>query len=120
MKDYITVATFHAVEKAEPLRARLQEAGIPAATADETALQRFLFFSTPRAAFKVRVTKDDFDRASQYVIQHGELMRFAVKCPDCGSSRVQYPQYTRKFFIPALAALARSLVGAKRKYYCQV
>lgn len=122
MSDYITVATFHSMDKAEPLTARLNQAGIKAETDDESNLQRFLFFSSPRAAFKVRVHQGDFKPATdllhQWDLQEG-IMRQAVRCPECASSRVQYPQYTRKFFTPALVAMVRALVGAQRKYYCQ-
>src|SRR5260370_713983 len=46
--------------------------------------------------------------------------REASRCPECKSLHVDYPQFTRKFFIPNLAMGFLAALGAVEKdYYCQ-
>jgi len=47
----------------------------------------------------------------------GVLAR-AVVCPQCQSSRVEYPQFTRKFFTPRLGSLLCAIGMLRRGYYC--
>ena len=62
-----TVATFSDIEKAEGVKKRLAEAGIPAEVLDESNLQKFWFFSKPLAADKVVVDQHDFDKAREFL-----------------------------------------------------
>lgn len=74
------------------------------------------------AAFRLKVHKKDFEAAlrllSEWQTAEG-VLRDAVCCPKCGHSRIEYPQFTRKFLLPNLVSLA-SVVGIiEREFYCQ-
>jgi len=49
----------------------------------------------------------------------GNLLRDAIHCPECGSSRVEYPQFTRKFILPNFGALLCAIGLMEWKFYCQ-
>jgi hypothetical protein len=118
----LTVATFHEKEHAQPVLQRLKDAGIPARLCDETKMQKFWFMSKPLAAHKICVEEADFDRATQFLkeahMSEG-LMANAVCCPQCGSSQIEYPQTTRKFFIPTLVEIAFPTGVTQKQYYCE-
>src|SRR6266478_439720 len=77
----------------------------------------------PEAGIRLEVPAQDFERACQLLldwdIADGSL-REAIRCPECKSLHVDYPQFTRKFFIPNLAMGFLAALGAVEKdYYCQ-
>ncbi len=118
----LTLATFHDKQKAEAARQRLIQAGIPAKLRDESRIQRFWFMSKPLAAEKILVEEHDFERAQaamkQLDIAEG-VFNDAVRCPQCGSSQVEYPQTTRKFFVPTLIELSFGAGLVPKGYYCE-
>lgn len=118
----LTVATFNEKEQAEAVRKRLEEAGIHAEVYDESKLQKFWFFSKPRAGEKVRVDEQDFDRAREVLqgldaAEH--VLDQAVRCPQCHSSRIEYPQFTRKFITPTLVEIFCTTKLVEKSYYCE-
>src|SRR5438552_494269 len=118
----IAVATFNELEKAELVRQRLLQAGLHPVIHDESTLQRFWFMSRPSAAEKVEVPKDEFERAEQFLRERDQaedILHDAVRCPQCKSSRIEYPQFTRKFVLPTLAELFVLLRIVPREYYCE-
>lgn len=118
----MTVATFSDLDKAEAVSARLNRAGIHASVKDETKLQRFWFLSKPLAADKVIVQEKEFERAMQELktadaqehLLHGE-----VRCPECGSAEIEYPQFTRKFMTTTAVEILCLLHVLDRTFYCQ-
>jgi hypothetical protein len=119
--DPVTVLTFNEREQAEPARLKLEQAGIPATIYDERRLQRVWLVREPLAGIRVRVDHKDYERAQE--VLRGwvgdEVLRDAVHCLECGSSRVEYPQFTRKFITPGFGALL-CLVGLiEREFYCE-
>ena len=117
----LLMASFERVEPATALRERLAKAGINAAVHDETNLQRFWFMTKPAAAEKVHVEKHDYERAMRMVKEWDKtegLLREAVHCPECRSTRVEYPQYTRKFVTPILVEMFISLGLFPKEFYC--
>jgi DNA-directed RNA polymerase subunit RPC12/RpoP len=46
------------------------------------------------------------------------MLEEAIRCPECGSPRVEYPQFTRKFLTPLLVELLISLGAGEKDYYC--
>jgi hypothetical protein len=115
----VTVATFETEADAEPVKDRLERAGVHAEVQHESKLQTF-WMSHEHASVKVRVPNDDLDEATTLLKKwdsQDAVLSHAIKCPECGSSRVQYPQYTRKFILPGLVGFA--LAGFKNKFYCQ-
>jgi len=116
------VATFEQPVEAEELTSYLNGHGVKASIQDERRLQRFWFWTKPRAGIHVLVQADQFPAAHRLLEETtGQpLLQKAVHCPACGSPRVDYPDMTRKNFIPALTAQFLSLFGiAMREFYCE-
>src|ERR1043165_3375822 len=101
--DPINILTFNEPEDAMPLVNRLNGAGIPATMHDERKIQKYWFISEPLAGIKVQVDKKDYQRAIdslQTWEREENALEKAIHCPACGSSEVDYPQFTRKFSLP--------------------
>lgn len=120
--NMVTVATFNEPARAEPLKQRFAKAGIHSEICDESRYEWTWFVAKPVAAFRLKVHKKDFETALRHLNewQSAEgVLRDAVCCPQCGHSRIEYPQFTRKFLLPNLVSLA-SVVGIiEREFYCQ-
>ena len=100
---------------------QLQEAGINAVIHDESILERFWFMSEPLAAIHVEVRQPDYLPARKLVQEWEKnrgVLKDAVRCPDCGSSRVEFPQITRKFLSPVVQVLFMALHLMPREFYC--
>jgi len=120
--NMVTVATFNEPSKAEPLKQKLEKAGIHAQICDESRYEWVWFVTKPIAGIRLKVHKRDFEKARQRIREWdaGEgILRDAVRCPQCSSSRVEYPQFTRKFFLPNLVGLASLLHIIDKEFYCQ-
>jgi len=116
-----TIATFNDEDKAEAVLKKLLDAGIRAEIYDESKLQKFLFLSRPLAGRKIHVEEHDFDRAKELLAgldAQEHLMDDAVHCPQCNSSRIEYPQFTRKFATPNLVEIFCVLPFVGRQFYC--
>lgn len=121
MKD-MTIASFDQRDTAERLRQRLDQAGIECEVFDESKLQKYWFLSKPHAAVKLRVEAADFDKARQLLNgldQVEQVLHDAVRCPQCGSSRVEYPQFTRKFVTPTFVEIFCFLHLMEKEFYCE-
>jgi len=118
MSDMIVVATFNDEEKAQPVKDRLEKEGIHAATFDESKLQKFCFLCRPLANHRVCVKQEDANRARQFLKTNQDLVQGQICCLQCGSPRVEYPQFTRKNITTTLADLACFLGLKERKFYC--
>ncbi len=121
-RELVTVATFDRKADAQELISWLEHEHLPAEIQDERRLQKYWFLAEPRAGVHVQTTKDAFARATSLMHQPAAapLMKNAVLCPSCGSSRVQYPDLTRKNILPTLFADVFVLLHfVKHKYYCE-
>jgi hypothetical protein len=122
ISDKTTVATFSDREKAEAVRDRLEKAGIHAETADESFYQKYWFLSKPLAGDKVYVTEAEFAKARE-CLQAAEpqehLLQGEVRCPNCGSVQVDYPQFTRKFITTTMVEVFCLLHIIDKKCYCK-
>src|SRR5438093_10349824 len=110
--EAVTVATFNEPEAAEPVRQALENAGIHAEIHDERSLQRFFFLAPPLAGVRLRVDKKDYSRAESLLNEwHAAkgLLHEAIRCPECGSSRIEYPQFSRHFTWGGIAAVFAAL-----------
>jgi hypothetical protein len=123
MKEKQTVvATFSDLEKAQEVSNRLAQAGIPSEVIDESKLQKYWFLSKPLAADKVMVHEKDFDTArsvlraadAQDRVLNGEL-----RCPQCGSANIEYPQFTRKFITTTLVEVFCLLHLIDKTFFCK-
>jgi len=116
------LATFEELEHAQKLADRLHQADIPALIVDESKLERYWFMCDPHAAFHVNVRTHDFLEARQLVEawdMTDRVLSDAVRCPECRSCRVEYPQMPRKFVsLINLASVGMKLGLVKAQYYC--
>ncbi len=120
--NMVTVATFNEPSKAEPVKQKLEKAGIHAEICDESKYEWFWFVTRPIAGIRLKVHKKDFETARRLLREWdaGEgILREAVRCPQCGSSRIEYPQLTRKFLLPNLVGLASLLHIIDKEFFCQ-
>jgi hypothetical protein len=116
-----TVATFSDLEKAQEVKIRLIEAGIPAEVYDESKLQKFWFLSKPLGADKVFVDEKDFDKARlflQAADAQDHILQGEIRCPQCGSANIEYPQFTRKFMTTTLVQVFCLLHIIDKEFYC--
>lgn len=123
MEQTMTVATFNDAAPAEALKDKLLEAGLHAEVLDESGTQALMGLTTqPRAHMRVRVRKAEFEQAEallkEWDAKEG-VMREAVRCPSCGSSRVEYPQFSRKAAYSAVVSVLAAVHIVPREYYCQ-
>ncbi len=119
----VNVASFNESDQAEALKNRLEQAGIKAEVYDESKLQRFWFNAESLAGKKVRVAERDFEKA-KLVLDNldakEDTLHDAVRCPKCGSPRVDYPAATRKFIGPALVEIFCTTAHlVDKEFYCE-
>jgi len=115
------VASFDNREPAGSLKERFERSGIKAQVTDESLLQSLVFWTKPYAAKKVCVDDDQADRARALLMEwekNEHVLADAIRCPECGSPRVEYPQYTRKFATPLLIEWLIGLGFSEKDYYC--
>jgi hypothetical protein len=122
MERIVTVATFNERGPGEALKDRFCEAGLDAEMEDESTAQSILLLNRkPRAQIRVRVQEEEVERAKE-LIQEWEtdgVMSQAVCCPQCGSSRIEYPQFSRRILGSTFFALLTAAHLIPREYYCE-
>ncbi len=123
MEQLITVATFNERAPADIIAKRLREAGLAAEVYDESQEQKWKLWNlNPRAHMRVRVHSAEQTRAEALLDEWKgtePATSQIVRCPECGSSRIEFPQFSRRTIMGALpAALAATGVIA-REYYCE-
>lgn len=120
--DTVTVLTFNEPEEAQPIKARLEQAGIPTEIHDERKMQRYAFLAQPLAGIRVRVQNEKYESARKLLQewhQQDQLLAHAIHCPSCNSSRIEYPQFTRKFLLPYIGVMLCRIGMLEPKFYCQ-
>lgn len=119
----VTIATFNEPAKAKRLKKRFQEAGLKADVINEGHLQQVAFMSKPQANAKVRVEDNDFEKAQELMVEweasDPDIAATLIRCPQCGSPRIEYPQMTRKFLTPAIASILFALRIFPKEFYCE-
>jgi hypothetical protein len=105
IQPLVSVAIFENVSDGQMLEMDLKNKGFETRTYNDKLLQYFLFLCPPHATIRVQVRGNDFKNVT-YFLDHepatSVLLQRAIRCPSCGSLRVQYPQMTRKFLLPTL------------------
>src|SRR5262245_9385062 len=99
----IVVATFPHRAPAEPLRTRLVAAGVQAEIHDEVHLEKLWFVRKAACGARVEVPVTQSNRAQALILEWDvseAVLRDVIRCPECKSLRVDYPQFTRKSFLP--------------------
>ena len=123
MEQLITVATFNEREPAETIAARLRTAGLEAEVYDESHEQKWKLFNLhPRAHMRVRVHTAGEERALALLAEakgSEPALEHAVVCPECGSSRIEFPQFSRKTLLGALPAVLAATGVIAQEFYCE-
>src|SRR6187455_3000833 len=98
MAQLMTIVSFNDLEPAETLAAKLRDAGFHAEVRDESAEQKWKLFNLhPRAHIQVIVPEQESDAAIASATEMDRtsgVLNQAVRCPECGSMRVEYPQFS--------------------------
>lgn len=117
-----SVALFSSPEKARPLQQQLQAAGIPAQLRCESPLAKMWFVPRRETGEQVLVPADRIaptERLLDEWDRQGQL-RDAIRCPECKSLRVLYPQYAEHSLLTNLLLGLASTVGiVERDFYCE-
>jgi hypothetical protein len=120
-RPWVSVAVFENINDGRILETFLRDREIESRTYNDKLLQSFLFLCPPRITYRVQVRQDHFDKATHAMDEaHPPILEKAMHCPSCGSLRVNYPQMTRKFFLPTVAlhlGIIFRLVG--HECYCE-
>jgi len=124
MEQYVNLATLDSFQQADNLAKLLGQKGMTARVVDEADIQKFLFLTTPKAYSIVQIPEEKYAEAVgvvQKLQEDGEAVCSHIfSCPECGSLAVEYPQFTRKYFItPLLIEWASSLGLFKKQFYCR-
>ena len=121
----VTIATFNESAKAKHLKERLQAAGVKADVHNEGSFQTVaLIGDQPQANAKVLVEEEDFSAAQKLMVEWEAAdpdIAAAIRCPQCKSPRIQYPQLARKFPIMAWlhTAILFKLKIFEKEFYCE-
>lgn len=120
--DTVTIATFNTAAPAEVLKGRLEQERIPTEIHNESTLEWLWFSSKPVVKVRLKVRTSDYQKAIDLLHEWDKsdgALREAIRCPECSSSRVEYPQFTRKFFLPNLIGILAALGIVQREFYCE-
>src|SRR5258708_16727524 len=104
-QPWVNVAIFENVSDGKLLEMDLKNKGFETRTYNDKLLQFFLFLCPPHATIRVQVRGKDFKNATYFVGHEpatSALLQRAIRCPSCGSLRVQYPPMTPRFLLPTL------------------
>lgn len=119
----IRVALFSGRADAELIRKRLAEAGIPAEMHDELGRARFWFVSKSAAGVRLEVAAEQAEQASRLLLDWDAtqaVLGGAIRCPECRSLRVAYPQFARNSILPNVVMGLIAEVGLlEKEYYCE-
>jgi hypothetical protein len=104
-QSWADVAIFESAGDSQMLATDLKNKGFETRTYNDRLLQCFLFLCPPHATIRVQVRGNDYQNVACFL--HHEpatsvLLQRAIRCPSCGSLRVQYPQMTRRFLLPTV------------------
>ena len=108
---------------AEAIWTRLVQAGFEAALVDRPWQQLLWLVRKGEAGVSVEVPGDQFERAEKLLVKWDDeegLLRDAIRCPECKSLRVQYPQFARHSVLTNIIMGLGVAVGIVEKdYYCE-
>ncbi len=117
------LALFSSRAKAEPIQQRLAAAGIPGEIHEELRLEKLWFVSRKSAGARIEVPADQFERAENLLLNWDAAegaLRDAIRCPECKSLRVEYPQAAHHSLLTNLGpGLLAQLGLVQRDYYCE-
>lgn len=128
MSEPIAIASYDHMPPAVALVKELSQRGFEAGLINETAEQALKFFTAhAHAQFRVTVPPEEMLPALAAISTMPESpleeadecpVRQVIRCPDCKSTLVEFPQFSRKTVIGALPSLAAAAGLIEQNYYC--
>ena len=123
MAQIMTIASFNETAPAEALAIRLREAGFLAEVRDESQEQKWKLYNLhPKAHIRVVISEAQSREAEaalkQWIATDGGLPG-AIRCPECGSARIEYPQFSRRTIMGAFPAALAAAGVIERDFYCE-
>jgi hypothetical protein len=119
----IRVALFRERGTAEALRQELLQADIPAEVHHEPQVARLWFVSKSAAGVRLEIPAAYWERCTQLFKEWQTvpgILGEAIRCPECRSLRVDFPQFTQKSFLTNVAMGLMAEVGlVEKQYYCE-
>jgi hypothetical protein len=119
----IPIALFDNCAQAEPIQQRLARAGVSAEIHEELGLQKFWFVSKRTAGVRLEVAAERFEEAERLLLAWDTTegaLHDAIRCPECKSLLVDYPQFARNSLLTNMAAgLIAELGLVEKDYYCE-
>jgi hypothetical protein len=123
MAQVTTIASFNETAPAEKLASRLREAGFEAEVRDESGEQKWKLYNlNPKAHIRIVIDEARTPEAETLLRQWQEAdgaLAEAIRCPECGSARVEYPQFSRRTIMGALPAALAAAGVIERDFYCE-
>jgi hypothetical protein len=108
----ISIALFSRRSDAEPYQRRLSEAGLAAELHDCPGIH----------GARLDVPAEQFERAYQLMLDWDAAeggLRGTIRCSECQSLRVEFPQYTHKSTLPnLLVGLLANIHAMPKEFYC--
>ncbi len=121
--SWVRIALFMEPRAGEFVRRRLIAAGIPAELHHEPAVARLWFVSNRDSGIRLEVRRIDSEKARRLLqdsASEADSLQNAVHCPECGSLRVDYPQFTEKSLLTNIVmGLATEIRLIERDFYCE-
>jgi len=119
----MTIASFNETAPAEVLATRLREAGFAAEVRDESQEQKWKLYNLhPKAHIRVVIEEGRAAEAEAAMRQWHDVdgaLAAAIRCPECGSARIEYPQFSRKTIMGAFPAALAAAGVIERDFYCE-
>jgi hypothetical protein len=119
----IRLALFRDRPAASALQERLLKAGICAEVHDELHFERLWYVSKSASDTRLEVPFEQLEPATKLLCdwdKPGNALSNAVRCPECRSLRVDYPQFTRKSLLTNLViGLMAEFRIVEKQYYCE-
>lgn len=102
-RPWVDVAVFENINDGRILETYLRGKEIDARTYHNKWFHAFLFLRPPHVTWRIQVRHDHFAATGKILESSPPLiLEKAIHCPSCGSLDVNYPQMTRKFFLPSI------------------
>jgi len=119
--ERLAIALFPDRTKAEPVCKRLADAGLTPEIHKHELLLEKLWFVRKTHPVRIEVPSDQFERAEELITEWNAqgAMCEAIHCPECGSLRIQYPQFAHKAVIPNIIVGVMATFGAEKDFYCE-
>ena len=121
--EWMSIALFSSRANAEPIRQRLAELGFDARIRKGLKMERLWFVSPESAGVGIEVPAHQFERVKQHLLDWDAAcgtLRDVVRCPECKSLRVEYPQFAHHSITTNVAlGLLAQLGFVERDHYCQ-